>query len=85
MLAQPPPDRDEGKRLDLRQLPVYTIDPHDAYEIDDGLSIQTDEDGDTWVYVHVADPTRYCAPPTEQLSTLRHAQNKPLTAESVDS
>lgn len=62
VLAQPPPDSDEGKRLNLRQLPVYTIDPHDAYEIDDGLSIQTDEDGDTWVYVHVADPTRWITP-----------------------
>lgn len=85
MLAQPPPDRDEGKRLDLRQLPVYTIDPHDAYEIDDGLSIQTDEDGDTWVYVHVADPTRYCTPPSEQLPTLCRIQNRLLTAETVDS
>jgi exoribonuclease R len=43
-------------------MPVYTIDPHDAHEIDDGLSIHRDENGDTWIYIHVADPTRYTRP-----------------------
>jgi exoribonuclease R len=59
VLTRPPPDSDAGARWDLKQMPVYTIDPHDAHEIDDGLSIHKDENGDTWIYIHVADPTRY--------------------------
>lgn len=59
LLARPPPDEDAARRWNLRRLPVYAIDPFDAFEIDDGLSIEADENGDSWVYIHVADPTRY--------------------------
>lgn len=47
-----------GIRQDLTHLKVYTIDPVHAEEIDDGLSIETLEDGTcttTRIWIHIAD------------------------------
>ncbi|TIB74107.1 hypothetical protein E3Q23_02774 [Wallemia mellicola] len=48
----------ENHRRDFSKLPVYVIDDAGANELDDGMSVEpTDKDGNTWVHVHIADPT----------------------------
>ncbi len=54
-----PPDEDAERRLDLTHLKVYTIDDESTREIDDGLSVETLEDGSQQIWVHIADPTRW--------------------------
>ncbi|ORX50114.1 RNB-domain-containing protein [Hesseltinella vesiculosa] len=56
-------------RHDFGSLPVYTIDDPNAKEIDDGISIETTQDGTTWLHVHIADPTTY-VPPTHPLAAI---------------
>lgn len=50
-------------RESLRDIPVYCIDSEEAHEIDDGISIRTDEKGEKYILsVHVANPTSYVKP-----------------------
>ena len=63
-LQSPPPDRD-AQRLDLTHLKVYTVDDVSTQEIDDGLSLETLEDGTQRLWVHIADPTRWLLPGDE--------------------
>jgi ribonuclease R len=52
-------DADRAERVDLRDTLVFTIDPADAQDHDDALSIQSVGD-DTWeVGVHIADVSFY--------------------------
>jgi exoribonuclease-2 len=60
-LQSPPPDPDEN-RLDLTHLKVYTVDDASTQEIDDGLSVETLEDGRDRIWIHIADPTRWLIP-----------------------
>ncbi|MBE9181033.1 VacB/RNase II family 3'-5' exoribonuclease [Oculatella sp. LEGE 06141] len=60
-LATPPPDPDPN-RLDLTHLKLYTIDDESTCEIDDGLSVETLEDGRQRLWIHIADPTRWLVP-----------------------
>lgn len=53
-----------SKRADYRRLAVMTIDPKDAKDFDDALSIQEMPDGTYEVGVHIADASYYCAPGT---------------------
>jgi exoribonuclease II len=53
-----PPDI-EGDRKDLTHLKVYTIDDESTAEIDDGLSLETLENGRQRVWIHIADPSRW--------------------------
>lgn len=46
-------------RRDFRDVTTFTIDPHDAKDFDDALSIQTLENGNWEVGVHIADVTHY--------------------------
>ncbi|KAG8812720.1 hypothetical protein FRC18_002808 [Serendipita sp. 400] len=50
-------DRHSHIRHDWGRLPVYVIDSADAHELDDGISIEKQSNGTTWIHVHVADPT----------------------------
>lgn len=50
---------EEGKRRDFRGVPTCTIDPANAKDFDDALSIQERADGTFEVGVHIADPTFY--------------------------
>ena len=50
-------------RLDLRHLPVFTIDPDDARDFDDAIHVVPSGDG--WeVGVHIADVSHYVRPPS---------------------
>ena len=46
-------------RLDYREIPVFTIDPDDAKDFDDALSLETLDNGDTRIGVHIADVSAY--------------------------
>jgi ribonuclease R len=48
-------------RVDLRELPTFTIDPDDAKDFDDAISARR-EDGRVRVWVHIADVTAYLRP-----------------------
>lgn len=48
-----------ARRKDLRKTPTFTIDPHDAKDFDDALSIENLED-DLWeIGIHIADVSHY--------------------------
>ncbi len=54
-----------GKRRDMRAVTTFTIDPADAKDFDDAISLKQLED-DLWeVGVHIADVTHYVKPDTE--------------------
>ena len=59
LLETPPPDPDARSRVDLTQLPCFTIDNASTEEIDDGVSIERLSATVCRVWVHIADPTRY--------------------------
>lgn len=46
-------------RRDFRGVTTFTIDPHDAKDFDDALSIKTLENGNWEIGVHIADVTHY--------------------------
>lgn len=49
----------DPKRRDVRGVTTMTIDPHDAKDFDDALSIRTLENGNTEVGIHIADVSHY--------------------------
>jgi ribonuclease R len=55
--------RDTEGRMDYRNIPVFTIDPDDAKDFDDALSIEQ-LGGDTRVGIHIADVSSYVKPGT---------------------
>lgn len=48
-----------GHRLDYRDKRVFTIDPADAKDFDDAISIEKLDNGNLWLGVHIADVTHY--------------------------
>ena len=48
-----------GKRTDLRDKTVFTIDPVDAKDFDDAVSIDVNENGNYLLGVHIADVSYY--------------------------
>ena len=55
-------ERDIAERRDMRDVPTLTIDPADAKDFDDALSIQPIGEGKWEVGVHIADVTHYVRP-----------------------
>ena len=51
-----------AKRRDFRKTPTFTIDPADAKDFDDALSIQKLGNGNWEIGVHIADVTHYVKP-----------------------
>ncbi len=52
-------DEEISKRRDYRKVTTFTIDPADAKDFDDALSVKFLEDGSVEVGVHIADVTHY--------------------------
>lgn len=52
------------KRRDFRNITTFTIDPVDAKDFDDALSVRKLENGNWEVGVHIADVTHYVRPDT---------------------
>lgn len=55
-------EQDYRERRDFRSVPTFTIDPADAKDFDDALSIRRVRDGVWEVGVHIADVTHYVHP-----------------------
>ena len=53
-----------AQRLDMRDVTTITIDPKDAKDFDDALSIRRLKDGKWEIGVHIADVTHYVKPDT---------------------
>ncbi len=69
------------KRRDMREATTFTIDPADAKDFDDALSLRKLENGNWEVGVHIADVTHYVVPNSiiEQ-----EAQNRATSVYLVD-
>lgn len=52
-------DADEEYREDLRELVCFTIDPEDAKDFDDAVSIKKTESGEHIIGIHIADVSHY--------------------------
>ncbi|MBN2612148.1 MAG: ribonuclease R [Bacteroidales bacterium] len=57
-------ENDIVSRRDFRKTPTFTIDPADAKDFDDALSLSKLPDGNWEVGVHIADVTNYVKPET---------------------
>jgi len=58
------PKEEYERRRDFRQVPTFTIDPEDAKDFDDALSLRKLKDGKWEVGIHIADVTHYVKPDT---------------------
>ena len=56
------PPEEIKKRRDMRKITTFTIDPADAKDFDDALSLLKLENGNWEVGVHIADVTHYVVP-----------------------
>ncbi|SMP04493.1 ribonuclease R [Chryseobacterium profundimaris] len=57
-------DAEVAKRWDMRGITTFTIDPKDAKDFDDALSIRKLENGNWEIGVHIADVSHYVIPGT---------------------
>ena len=57
-------DEEVARRRDMRPVTTFTIDPRDAKDFDDALSIRTLPNGNYEIGVHIADVTHYVQPDT---------------------
>ena len=51
-----------AKRIDMRGITTFTVDPRDAKDFDDALSIRKLKNGNWEIGVHIADVTHYVTP-----------------------
>ncbi len=64
-IADTIPEEEIAHRRDFRGVTTFTIDPADAKDFDDALSIEKLENGNWEIGVHIADVTHYVRPGTE--------------------
>ena len=57
-------DEEVAKRWDMRDVLTFTIDPKDAKDFDDALSMRQLENGNWEIGVHIADVSHYVVPGT---------------------
>ncbi|MDX2128216.1 MAG: ribonuclease R [Chloroherpetonaceae bacterium] len=75
-------DEDEiATRVDMRQKLVFTIDPYDAKDFDDALSIEYGKDGNYIIGIHIADVSHYV---TEGSKLDKEAQERSTSVYLVD-
>ncbi len=55
-------EKDLANRRDMRETTTFTIDPVDAKDFDDALSVQMLDNGNYEIGVHIADVTHYVLP-----------------------
>ena len=55
-------EQDYAERRDFRDVTTFTVDPADAKDFDDALSIRKTDDGFWEIGVHIADVTHYVRP-----------------------
>ena len=58
-------DSEVAKRWDMRDILTFTIDPKDAKDFDDALSIRKADNGNWEIGVHIADVSHYVIPGTK--------------------
>ncbi|MDR3226262.1 MAG: ribonuclease R [Prevotellaceae bacterium] len=58
-------NEDYANRRDFRGITTFTIDPADAKDFDDALSLRKLKNGKYEIGIHIADVTHYVAPDTE--------------------
>jgi len=58
-LPEDPTPKDWEGRMDLRHLPILTIDGADAKDFDDAISLERDDRGNWRLGVHIADVSHY--------------------------
>ncbi|GAB2764434.1 ribonuclease R [Rhabdobacter roseus] len=64
-IADAIPEKEAQKRRDFRSITTFTIDPADAKDFDDALSVRFLEKGNVEVGVHIADVAHYVQPGSE--------------------
>lgn len=57
-------EKEIKKRRDFRDITTFTIDPYDAKDFDDALSLKKLDNGNWEIGVHIADVTHYLKPGT---------------------
>ena len=73
-------DAEIQKRRDMRRAATFTIDPEDAKDFDDAISVK--KDGDKWeIGIHIADVTHYVKPGS---ALDREAQRRATSVYLVD-
>jgi len=75
------PQEEIDKREDFRDILTFTIDPRDAKDFDDALSVRRLENGEWEVGVHIADVTHYVRP---ESIIEREAQSRATSVYLVD-
>ena len=56
--------KDHSSRKDFRNVTTFTIDPDDAKDFDDAISVNTLGNGNLEIGIHIADVTHYVTPET---------------------
>jgi ribonuclease R len=54
-----PSSNEYGERVDLREIPTFTIDGENARDFDDAVSIEREKDGGVKLYVSISDVSHY--------------------------